>query len=116
MTTREESQDFLRSVLGKTLRIETTDTRTFVGEFKCTDNVCENIMKETEHAAHMFQECNIILAQTYEYRRTRPTKTGNSSDTDPTAETGSLDMSSRRFLGLVVVPGQHIVKIEVEGT
>ena len=114
MTMEEESQEFLCSMLGKTLHVKTTDTRTFVGEFKCTDNVRE-IMRGREERAHVFQECNVILAQTYEYRQTRLTRTESSSKIDPSSGIGELDKSSRRFLGLVVVPGQHIVKIEVEG-
>lgn len=43
----------------------------------------------------------MVIAQTYEYRR--PSK----------AQEGSGDVESR-FLGLVVVPGPHIVKMEVE--
>lgn len=32
-------EQYLEALLGRTLRIHTTDTRVFVGEFKCTDNV-----------------------------------------------------------------------------
>ena len=31
---------FLESLLGKSLRVHTTDTRMFVGIFKCSDAVC----------------------------------------------------------------------------
>lgn len=68
-------------------------------------------------AAHMSQECNIILSQSYEYRE--PTRNavedaaGSSSETSSTA-TLKVDMTSR-FLGLIVVPGQYITKIEVDG-
>ena len=31
--------EYLGSILGKRLRLHTTDTRVFVGEFKCTDKV-----------------------------------------------------------------------------
>lgn len=34
-----EATGCLGSMLGRQLRIYTTDTRMFVGEFKCTDNV-----------------------------------------------------------------------------
>jgi hypothetical protein len=34
-----ENVAFLESILGKTLRLHTSDTRMFVGRFKCTDNV-----------------------------------------------------------------------------
>ncbi|KAI4131481.1 MAG: hypothetical protein LQ338_001223 [Usnochroma carphineum] len=32
------AQEFLGMLLGKQLRVHTTDTRMFIGEFKCTDN------------------------------------------------------------------------------
>ena len=69
------------------------------------------------------QECNVILARTHEYRP--PTTSAGISaansalildeatDTLKTLETVKLNMTSR-FLGLVVVPGQHITRIEVE--
>ena len=34
-----ESARYLKALLGKKLRVHTTDTRMFIGEFKCTDNV-----------------------------------------------------------------------------
>jgi len=36
---KDEAQKFLTSLLNKNLRIHTTDTRMFRGEFKCTDPV-----------------------------------------------------------------------------
>lgn len=33
------AQEFLGALLGKQLRIHTTDDRMFIGDFKCTDNV-----------------------------------------------------------------------------
>jgi hypothetical protein len=35
-----EATKYLQSLLNRQLRIHTTDTRVFVGEFKCTDSVC----------------------------------------------------------------------------
>ena len=35
----DEAASFLGSLLNKTLRIHTTDTRIFVGQMKCTDKV-----------------------------------------------------------------------------
>ncbi|MCJ1481366.1 hypothetical protein MMC06_001523 [Schaereria dolodes] len=124
---------YLQSLLNKQLRIHTTDTRMFVGEFKCTDN-----------------DLNIILSRTHEYRlpssstllqslpsATTPTTTtasnspanddkppSTSPHTNTSASTATssssnttnsikADMTSR-FLGLVVVPGRHVVRIEVE--
>lgn len=69
-------------------------------------------------AANVSQECNIILSQSYEYRQPTPdavkaAAAESSSEASSTA-TLKVDMTSR-FLGLIVVPGQHITKIEVEG-
>ncbi|KAG4439036.1 hypothetical protein IFR05_005500, partial [Cadophora sp. M221] len=69
-------------------------TRMFLGHFKCTDS-----------------DRNIILSQAYEYRRPPPPKPSPSSSN--TTSPVVLDMTSR-FLGLVVVPGEYITRIEVE--
>ncbi|KAI9674251.1 MAG: hypothetical protein M1829_003798 [Trizodia sp. TS-e1964] len=79
---------FLESLLGKTLRITTTDTRIFLGGMKCTD-----------------KDRNIILSRAYEYRCPPISSVS--------VENPIADMTSR-FLGLVVIPGQYIIKIEVE--
>ena len=36
---KDQAVEFLESLLGKSLRVHTTDTRMFVGIFKCTDAV-----------------------------------------------------------------------------
>ncbi|KAK4139738.1 uncharacterized protein C8A04DRAFT_15582 [Dichotomopilus funicola] len=117
---KQEAVSYLESLLNKNLRVTTTDSRIFVGAFKCTD-----------------AESNIVLQYTYEYRHptpqqaqqqnttqgdptnsnpTNPTTTETTTTTTTTETTTSkikLDLTSR-YLGLVVVPGQYIVKIEVE--
>lgn len=37
---RPNALSFLKSLINKTLRIHTTDSRMFIGTFKCTDPVC----------------------------------------------------------------------------
>lgn len=87
--------DFLARFLNKLLHVHTNDGRTFVGQLKCTD-----------------RERNLILAVTHEYRAVeggRPQQQQHRTDTDmPPPE------MRKRFVGLVVVPGQYITKIEVE--
>jgi hypothetical protein len=69
------------------------------------------------------QERNIILAGTYEYRFPSPSAirdaTANTNneqiEAKPEPIKATVDMTSR-FIGLVVVPGQHITKIELEET
>jgi hypothetical protein len=45
-TTMADNQavEYLESLLGRTLRIHTTDTRMFIGLFKCTDAVCNYLV------------------------------------------------------------------------
>ncbi|KAK0734404.1 hypothetical protein B0T26DRAFT_688348 [Lasiosphaeria miniovina] len=97
--TREEAGGFLRSLLNKNLRVTTTDSRMFMGSFKCTDT-----------------ESNIVLQDTYEYRQ--PSLQALQKQVEEAvgaaaAATIKADMTSR-FLGLVVVPGNHIVKMELD--
>ncbi|OJJ46948.1 hypothetical protein ASPZODRAFT_131864 [Penicilliopsis zonata CBS 506.65] len=90
---------YLESLLGQTLRVHTTDTRMFVGIFKCTD-----------------ADRNIILASTYEYRFPPPSAVQEAaSAADNQSSSFKMNMTSR-LIGLVVVPGQHITRIEVEET
>ncbi|EEA22869.1 hypothetical protein TMatcc_001725 [Talaromyces marneffei ATCC 18224] len=93
--------NYLQSLLGRNLRIHTTDTRMFVGIFKCTD-----------------MDQNIILANTFEYRLpSQSAVQAAAAETTSTSADGAgkfkMDMTSR-FIGLVVVPGQYITKIELE--
>ncbi|KAK0831996.1 hypothetical protein LTR03_015250 [Friedmanniomyces endolithicus] len=95
-----QAVQYLDDLLNKTLHLHITDGRMFVGQLKCTDN-----------------ERNIILAMTHEYRQP------SQADVKLAAErhekggfAGNVKVDMRkRFLGLVVVPGQYIEKMEVEG-
>ncbi|KAI1325737.1 hypothetical protein F5Y16DRAFT_255385 [Xylariaceae sp. FL0255] len=89
---------YLQSLLNKTLRIHTTDGRMFIGTFKCTDT-----------------DRNIVLSLTYEYRQPSQQKLAEAAAAAESsgAQTVKADMTSR-YLGLIVVPGHHIVKLEVE--
>ncbi|KAI7227221.1 hypothetical protein KC330_g8500 [Hortaea werneckii] len=96
----EDAAAFLNTFLNKTLHLHIADGRIFVGQMKCTDN-----------------ERNIILSMTHEYRQPseadiklaaeRHEKAGKSGNV-------KVDMK-KRFVGLVVVPGKYITKMEVEG-
>ncbi|KAI8959686.1 hypothetical protein F5Y11DRAFT_332316 [Daldinia sp. FL1419] len=93
-----EAEEFLKSLINKNLRIYTTDGRIFIGTFKCTDT-----------------HSNIVLSLTYEYREPSQQKRAEAeaSGSASGADKITMDMSSR-YLGLVVVPGEHIAKMEVE--
>lgn len=113
--------NYLQSLLGRNLRIHTTDTRMFVGIFKCTDMVrpvFHNTESNSNSSCLTKQDRNVILANTFEYRL--PSQTAVQAAAAETASTPDnvagkfkMDMTSR-FIGLVVVPGQHITKIELE--
>lgn len=99
-TGASEAADYLVSFLNKTLHIHITDGRMFVGQMKCTDN-----------------ERNIILAMTQEYRQPSPSDIKLAAERHERAgKTGNVKVDmKKRFVGLVVIPGQYITKMEVEG-
>ncbi|KAF2764000.1 hypothetical protein EJ03DRAFT_282947 [Teratosphaeria nubilosa] len=95
----DAAAQYLSAFLNKTLHLHITDGRMFVGQLKCTDS-----------------ERNIILAMTQEYRQ--PTNADIELAADRHRKAGKagnvkVDMK-KRFVGLVVVPGQYITKMEVE--
>ncbi|KAF7887873.1 uncharacterized protein EAF01_011027 [Botrytis porri] len=102
---RKGARAYLNNLLCKTLLVHTTDNRMFRGEFKCTDS-----------------DLNIILSETYEYRipHSPPAPTSSSPQPqDPTSSPPELQSQpllniTPRWLGLVVVPGAHILRIELE--
>jgi hypothetical protein len=124
---------FLQSLLGKRLRVHATDGRIFVGQMKCTDPVgCPpptyislDPSKGTRHGSFPIsleahkkgtrpQECNIILSSTVEFRPpTTPSLPPPAANPrhDPTDSFPGL---VSRGVGLIVVPGRHVTKIEVE--
>ncbi|KAH0290404.1 hypothetical protein M436DRAFT_71801 [Aureobasidium namibiae CBS 147.97] len=98
-TSNTEAVEYLHHLLNKTLRIHTSDSRIFVGTMKCTD-----------------RELNIILSLTHEYRQPSPSTIADAAyaqQLSGSTENLKVDMV-KRFVGLVVVPGKHIRKIEVE--
>lgn len=95
-----QAEEYLNSFLNRTLHLHITDGRMFVGQLKCTDN-----------------ERNIILAMTHEYRQPSPSDiklAAERHEREGKAGNVKVDMK-KRFVGLVVVPGQYITKMEVEG-
>ncbi|KAH6609290.1 hypothetical protein Trco_002636, partial [Trichoderma cornu-damae] len=92
---KDEAHEYLSSLVNQNLRIHTTDGRVFRGTLKCTDS-----------------DKNIVLGNTHEYRqpseRERSAAAANAS-----GGSVSMDMASR-YLGLIVIPGQYIFKMEVE--
>ncbi|KAJ4271548.1 hypothetical protein NW762_000252 [Fusarium torreyae] len=91
----EKAREYLASILNKNIRVYTSDGRLFWGALKCTD-----------------PDKNIVLAHTYEYRQPS-SKEREKAAGKADGNIVKVDMTSR-YLGLVVIPGHHIAKIEVE--
>lgn len=98
-TDADEAKAYLTNLLNRTIHVHISDGRMFVGQMKCTDN-----------------ERNIILAMTHEYRQpTEPDAKAAMARQEKEGQTGSVKVDmKKRFVGLVVVPGQYITKIELE--
>lgn len=94
------AQDYLTNLLNRTLHVHTNDGRTFVGQLKCTDN-----------------EGNVILSMTHELRQPGPEAMRRAAEAhELERKTGNVVVDMRkRFVGLVVVPGWCVTKVELEG-
>lgn len=63
----------------------------------------------------LLQDRNIVLQYTYEYRQPSAAQRAKAAAESEAAGEQSVKMELiHRYLGLVVVPGEHIVKIEKE--
>lgn len=98
--TPAQASAYLTSLLNKTLHIHISDGRMFAGQLKCTDN-----------------ERNIILAMTQEYRQpSRKDIERAAAEHEASGKGGNVKVDmKKRFVGLVVVPGKYVEKIEREG-
>ncbi|KAF2096053.1 hypothetical protein NA57DRAFT_78823 [Rhizodiscina lignyota] len=95
--TEQEGVEFLEHYLTKTLRVSVSDKRVFVGQLKCTD-----------------KDCNVILALTQEYRPP-PDEDIQAAAVSQGEGSAPLQLQfTNRYVGLVVIPGQYITKIEHE--
>lgn len=124
---KAQAQSFLESLLNKKLRVHTTDERMFWGDFKCTDPVCILfnpytplipllfIWSTNSDISNFAQDRNIVLQYTYEYRQPSAAQRAKAAAESEAAGKTAVKMDLiHRYLGLVVVPGEHIVKIEKE--
>ena len=98
-TSTASATTYLSTFLNRTLHLHTTDGRMFAGQMKCTDPQ-RNIILSMTHEYRQPSTADIQLAA---QRHGRRGKSGNVK----------VDMK-KRFVGLVVVPGKYITKIEVE--
>ncbi|EAA35808.1 hypothetical protein NCU07497 [Neurospora crassa OR74A] len=138
---RDDATDWLNSLLNKNLRVSVTDGRMFWGQFKCVDAE-SNIILHSAYE-YRFPTSSQVAAAVTSSSSVTPTPTGTTitsssalsapSDSDPSlsatpqeayeSATSSSSSSSAgkvkvdltsRHLGLVVIPGQYITKIELE--
>jgi small nuclear ribonucleoprotein (snRNP)-like protein len=98
-TSQTSASTYLSTFLNRTLHLHTTDGRMFAGQMKCTD-----------------PERNIILSMTHEYRQPSTADIQLAAQRHEQAgRSGNVKVDmKKRFVGLVVVPGKYITKIEVE--
>lgn len=93
----EHASAYLARYIGKTLRVQISDRRMFLGVLKCTD-----------------KDRNLIVANAHEYRE--PSRAAlKAAAVKANGSDGKIvaDMTSR-YVGLIVIPGEHITRIEVE--
>ncbi|KAJ4314464.1 hypothetical protein N0V94_006457 [Neodidymelliopsis sp. IMI 364377] len=91
----EQATFWLSQFIGKNLRIHASDGRVFGGQMKCTD-----------------KDRNIILSLAYEYRA--PSAEAIRKAVEESGNPSANVTWNSRYVGLVVVPGQHVKKIEFE--
>ena len=84
--------DIRTALLGKTCLVHITDGRAYRGTFACVDS-----------------GRNLLLNNATEYRAA----TATSSDDSASLER-AIQAHHRRFVGLVMIPGGHITKLEVQ--
>ncbi|KAJ5947808.1 hypothetical protein N7466_000823 [Penicillium verhagenii] len=113
----EQAVQYLDRLIGRQLRIHTTDSRMFVGIFKCTD-AHEITYQDHGLTGAILQERNVILANSFEYRLPTPSAVQAAADSwekNSGAQSATIKVNmTHRLIGLIVVPGRHITKIELE--
>lgn len=109
----KDAVDHLSALLNKTLRILISDRRMFIGQMKCIDKVMH--LGSTAAILRLLlilQDMNIILSNAHEYREPSPAALAAATGSSVYSKVVA-DMSSR-YVGLIVIPGEHVRKIEVE--
>ena len=92
--TVSEGKAQLQKWLNKNMKIKMTDGRMLVGVFVCTD-----------------KDKNVILGSCQEYVNVPD---DHVEENKISTETADSNGSEPRLLGLAMIPGRHIVKIEVD--
>lgn len=110
----EQATAYLSRLLGKTLRMHISDGRMFVGQLKCTDKVMDMIHMAPIKADGRGQDMNLILSNAHEYREPSSAALHHAVEKIDTSQTRVVANMSSRFVGLIVVPGKHVRKVELE--
>lgn len=118
----EQATFWLSQFIGKNLRVHASDGRVFGGQMKCTDKVRDGLalslieplggVRVDFGRTDNVQDRNIILALAHEYRAPSAEAIRKAVE-----ESGNPSISvqwNSRYVGLIVIPGQHIRKIEFE--
>ncbi|KAF8432877.1 hypothetical protein BGX38DRAFT_1276403 [Terfezia claveryi] len=123
------NNSFLNSLILRTLKVTATDGRWFVGVLKCTDKDRNLILERTQEYRAGKDEGRGATPSASTTTTTTTTTTTATTEGSLLMEgpEGSVEISAggevgernvggvtSRFLGLVVVPGEVIVKVEVE--
>ncbi|KKA30943.1 hypothetical protein TD95_005156 [Thielaviopsis punctulata] len=90
-------REFLGELINKNLRVEIKDGRFFHGQFKCTDPAM-----------------NIVLNNAYEYRLPSQKMVADAADANTLGSTNFNVTMEHRALNSIVIPGEHIARIELE--
>jgi small nuclear ribonucleoprotein (snRNP)-like protein len=107
----EQATFWLSQFIGKNLRIHASDGRVFGGQMKCTDKVSV-LLRIVKCDIDITQDRNIILALAQEYRA--PSAESIRKAVEESGNPSTLVAWNSRYVGLVVVPGEHITKVEFE--
>ncbi|KAF9945023.1 hypothetical protein BGZ70_004121 [Mortierella alpina] len=114
----------LRSLLNRSTRIVITDGRLFVGQFMCIDH-SKNIILSGAYESR--PKAPSSSSSTHRSQVASPTLQSRPSATTSSEDPGAASLKSilrnkkeeagkpqQRFVGLVMIPGQHIVKAEMD--
>lgn len=108
--------EYLSEFVNRYIRISIADARVFVGQLRCLDRVWSRTFLGRKYPkTNVPQDLNIILALTYEFRP--PTASDHER---AAAQANAIGLQAprvetpKRYVGLVVIPGKHITKIEYE--
>lgn len=123
-TVVENGKSWLRKLLNQNFRVEMTDGRVLIGVFLCTDRDANVILGKTVDVMKTFTS---KFSKYLNYTSCKPfdKKTGVNLNIYFYLFTGACseylknkhgETDEPRVLGLVMVPGRHIVSIELDDT